>query len=90
MQKTIWSNLIKLIELFGSMICLTVSKFYEFLNIRDMSNIEKTPSLMECLNDSLGKRSAFKKYQGACLSSTLYGHQSFGNWETWIRKIGSC
>lgn len=37
--------MIKLIESFGYMICLTMSKFYEFLIIRRMSDNEKTPSL---------------------------------------------
>lgn len=35
----------KLIESFGYVICLNVSKFIEFLNKRSISDNEKTPSL---------------------------------------------
>ena len=46
--KTKRSNLIKLIKsyAFGYMIRLTVSKFHEFLIIRNLFDNEKTPSLI--------------------------------------------
>lgn len=46
--KTRWSNLFKLIDSFGHMVCLTVSKLHEFLlyTVRNMSNNKRTPSLI--------------------------------------------
>lgn len=41
--------IITLIESFDYMICLSVSKFYEFLKIRSMSDNENTPSLNQVM-----------------------------------------
>lgn len=38
-------KLVELIELFGYMICLIVSKFHKYLNVNSMPDNEKTPSL---------------------------------------------
>lgn len=43
--KTRWSNLFKLIDSFSYMICLTVSEFHDFLNIKSMSDNDNEKTL---------------------------------------------
>lgn len=45
--KTKWSNLLKLIHSFRYMICLTVSKFHDFLNIRSMSDNDNEKTFLK-------------------------------------------